>query len=131
MTVVSRQMLREAKGFIQRKGWAQGDEDAIHGCGKKGYCVATACNAAATRMRLPDIVGAGRDMVLLFRDANGIPQDIPISLWNDAPERTKDEVLAAFDTAIAAASEGGWEERDRRYDIERERKQRPMRRRPQ
>lgn len=87
--------------------------------------------AARKRLELPENwVGAGRPaehgqicvttaitpnlkpiewqpILRLFIDCNGIEGDGvlgPIWDWNDAPERTHAEVLAAFDRAIAACS---------------------------
>jgi len=49
-------------------------------------------------------------MVNTFIKANNLPPSdyvmgkmTSITIWNDAPERTKEEVLAAFDKAIAYA----------------------------
>jgi hypothetical protein len=44
--------------------------------------------------------------ITLFIFANQIPGPFPITTWNDAPERTHAEVLAAFDKAIALAKAG-------------------------
>lgn len=41
----------------------------------------------------------------LFRRAAGVPDEMPLSEWNDAPERTHAEVLAAFDKAIELAEQ--------------------------
>lgn len=40
------------------------------------------------------------EAIPLVRKAIGIPDECRISTWNDAPERTQAEVLAAFDKAI-------------------------------
>ena len=38
-----------------------------------------------------------------LKEANGLNSKQGIALWNDAPERTKEDVLAAYDKAIALA----------------------------
>jgi coenzyme F420-reducing hydrogenase delta subunit len=43
------------------------------------------------------------DAVSELRKAIGLPKGRAISDWNDAPERTHSEVLAAFDKAIELA----------------------------
>lgn len=40
----------------------------------------------------------------VFMRANGITETVGIPEWNDAPERTQADVLAAFDRAIELAS---------------------------
>ena len=37
----------------------------------------------------------------VFKVANGIPIPSSLSLWNDSPERTLDDVLKGFDKAIS------------------------------
>lgn len=104
------EILRRGKANIELQGWCQGDEAAIWG--KDGRC----CVATAISIQTDLIVKAsalhgtryrdlGAEAVNLFKRANGIPQGEGIATWNDAPERTKDEVLAAYDKAIAAAEE--------------------------
>lgn len=43
----------------------------------------------------------------LIKEANGLPGNMPLSRWNDAPERTQADVLEAFDHAIAKANAVG------------------------
>ncbi len=98
--IVTRELMIAAKGFVQMS-WGQGDDNVL-GADAKCFCVATACCAATrkTPFQIADPESASRDMILVFKDANGIPKDMPMGDWNDAPERTKDEVLSAFDKAI-------------------------------
>lgn len=97
MTVVTKEDMRAAKGLIQRS-WVQGDE-AVFASPPLGCCVATACQ------RIFRNGDKANTAVLLFKDANGIPKEMPIGEWNDAPERTKADVLAAFDKAIERSAE--------------------------
>jgi hypothetical protein len=103
--VVSKELMRSAKGMIKRGGWAQGDKKAFAEDNAFGYCVATACVASCQHERIS--TDNAREMVLLFKDANGIDENMAIGEWNDAPERTKDEVMEAFDRAIARSAQGG------------------------
>lgn len=102
MSQVTREIMQRAKGLIQRNGWARGDEEAFDP-DRYGYCVATACSAACSKSEL--YAGHERALVLHFKAANGIDPYGPIAEWNDAPGRTKAEVLAGFDKAIANSSE--------------------------
>jgi hypothetical protein len=92
------EILRAGKANIETRGWCQGDEATIHGPPNGPCCVATA---------MPS--GPEFDHSLLaidlFKETNGIDPKIGIGAWNDAPERTKEEVLAAYDKAITAAEE--------------------------
>jgi hypothetical protein len=93
----ARDVLVEAKRLLIESGWCQGD---YH----KGdtFCSVGAMSRSANRM-LP----AGVDLTSQFppyRDAYIRLMKIvggAVSLWNDQPIRTKAEVLAAFDRAIA------------------------------
>jgi hypothetical protein len=90
------EILRAGKNAIETRGWCQGDELAIHGPPNGPCCAATA-------------IGPYEDdpfdfrAVNLLRQAAGIGGDMGLATWNDAPERTKADVLAAYDKAIAAA----------------------------
>lgn len=88
-------ILRIAKDRIVRLGWCQGDENACHGETLTGpRCAATA---------FMSVVPVDHPIYDLFKKANGITTSI--GTWNDAPERTLEDVLAAYDKAIAAAEE--------------------------
>ena len=90
-------ILRNGKLLIETHGWGQGD-GAMPPRG--GYCVLTAIGG--------DEGDYHYDAIRLFERANGIgPTGFGISVigWNDAPERTKEEVFAAFDKAIALAEQ--------------------------
>jgi hypothetical protein len=105
--MTTREVLIAARGLIA-KGWTQGsfarasdgvgtsfnDHDACSWCSLGALMAATpvAFDRGIAMSCLRDAIG---------RDANGRGS---IQLWNDAPERTQAEVLAAFDKAIEAQS---------------------------
>lgn len=90
-------ILRAGKARIEDRGWGRGDGcSPPRGC----YCVLTAIGGDEGDFHY----GAIR----LFERANGIgPTESGISVigWNDAPGRTQEEVLAAFDKAITLAEQ--------------------------
>jgi hypothetical protein len=85
-------LLIEGRERIEQ-GWCQGRFEA-----KGSFCMLGAIRydhqttkwRRAARKRLARALGLGQEA-----DGNHIPN------WNDAPGRTKDEVLQAFDRAIA------------------------------
>lgn len=97
-------ILRAGKANIESKGWCQGDERALADGHPHGCCVATSVTDV-TGINNHTTYNAGMDAMMLFKRANGINPDLCIGTWNDAPERTKEEVLAAFDKAIALAEQ--------------------------
>jgi hypothetical protein len=100
----TKDILIEARELIA-KGWTQGanardlqgkivdesDEAAVCFCVYGAISRAECCDGYS---------GSARD---LFADANGV---YLIDAWNDAPERTKPEVLAAFQKAIDSLEVG-------------------------
>jgi hypothetical protein len=88
------EILRAGKARIEQLGWCQGDEKAIFSGNKHGCCTGTALQPAGD---------AALDAIKFLAKANGIDMRGGIGIWNDAPERTVDDVLAAYDNAIAAA----------------------------
>lgn len=95
-------ILKAAKHILTEGTWVQGDHLACAGGDCGCYCAATAIGEAI------NLAGIKRCMDIhpafgIFKNAAGIPLTDGIGGWNDAPERTKDEVLAAFDKAIALA----------------------------
>lgn len=84
------EILVSARALLAKPGiWVKG------GGGSSGcYCVAEA-------MWLYTPPGAGRVALNLFSIANSISGFV--SLWNDKPERTLPDVLAALDKAIELA----------------------------
>lgn len=79
----TRDVLRNAAKLIEKHGWVQG----CFGDKRLGYCAAGAINHVA-----PSGAAAG-----LAKDKlRQLAPDGLITLWNDAPGRTKDEVVAAL-----------------------------------
>lgn len=92
------EILRQGKANIIARGWCQGDELAIHGPSGGPCCAATALSTS----------GWGDwqqvdDALEFIKDAVGVDRRVDIATWNDAPGRTVEEVLAAYDRAIEAA----------------------------
>lgn len=91
------EILRAGKQRIETLGWVQGDEAAFDGT--MGCCAATALPVGWDEAGFRQTIAAAD----LIKSANGLNPMKPLSDWNDAPERTLPEVLAAYDKAIAAA----------------------------
>lgn len=75
------QALRQAKARIVKYGWVQGE----YGRKDDGYCMAGACQ--------------GSDLSPEMSVLRAVVDDL-LCNWNDAPERTLEDVLSAFDAAI-------------------------------
>ena len=87
-----------ARNLIDREGWAQKRDGKWWRENDGGKCASNAILRTA---------GECSDLAAwdVFRDVNGIgPRSADLFAWNDAPGRTKEEVLAAFDAAIAATA---------------------------
>lgn len=82
------------------KGRRGGQRD-MHTC-----CAAEAIEEAGKQLMLRATAYVHRQMAALTALRNAIPdgENGAIIDWNDAPERTHAEVLAAFDQAIKAAT---------------------------
>jgi len=97
-------ILTNARAFIAN-GWCQGhsayDADGcpINATSPRAVCFCIYGAFDATGIILEDSV------IELFKETNGLPQNKPLSRWNDEPGRTQAEVLEAFDHAIAKAKE--------------------------
>lgn len=103
-------ILKEARALIDEKGWTQG----AHARDDRGvivetespkavcFCVSGALRQARVNLHegLFDGLAGAADW---FKEAAAI-RSIPA--WNDAPTRTKVDVLAVFDKAIALAEKG-------------------------
>ena len=88
------EVLVAARNLIDREGWTQNH----YGRPGRGFCVYGACGAAEHGSALCGGYGPAEDVM---RKVLGAPQ---LAAWNDTPGRTKAEVLAAFDKAIAATA---------------------------
>jgi len=90
-------VLAKARALLVKRGWVQGL--AIDEMGR--LCTVGACKIAAgggaNDVRWP--VAAAAAAAVLERS---LDLDEEVSEWNDRTERTLDEVLAAFDRAIAS-----------------------------
>lgn len=86
-----RQDAAKAAAYIREHGWIQGDY-FVSKTDQTGAC----CALGAIRTTLEE----ANDECLLaqaFAQEVGLPQTYGIHRWNDAPGRTKEEVLAVFD----------------------------------
>jgi hypothetical protein len=94
ITPETRDVLREAKGLVTR-GWfgAKHGELFNHVGARPGNCVATAIQRASRNAPMLPALSA-------ICDAIGIGDENGIFEWNDAPERTHEEVVAVFDLAL-------------------------------
>lgn len=91
MTTV--EVLRGARALLAVHGWCQEEFLNAAGC----YCAAGALNdAAGSTAQWSN--GDSRDARDALKAALG---EFSVLAWNDVPGRTVDEVLAAFDRAIA------------------------------
>lgn len=93
--------LREAREYLVRHGWNRNGYEGPDG----SVCMMGAVNAVVGSSpydgEREDIIGPMRGLLL-----RGAETSVPYpAWWNDAPERTQAEVLAAFDKAIALAEE--------------------------
>lgn len=84
----TKQILTEARELVS-KGWVQGEYER-DGC----YCLVGAINEVRG-----DSHGYAEAIGTMFKLIGNSLSD-----WNDMPERTQAEVVAAFDKAIAAVS---------------------------
>jgi len=99
-------VLRKAKALIEEKGWHQGAYQGPTGC----LCVRGACYAAAgLDLASPEFDSAAAMDAETAQYLLGEQVDVhllgSLAAWNDRPGRTKEEVIAAFDKAIALAEQ--------------------------
>lgn len=99
MSAVS-DVLNGAADLIERDGWVQG-----HYRTTEGYCIAGAIDQTLgiidddeLHVQLWPVAQAARVQVLAIVD------DVAPTLWNDAPGRTKEEVVAALRAAAERAA---------------------------
>lgn len=91
-------VLIDARELI-RQGWTKGRSHR-RVFGRDCYCAGGAIGVVGAAVRDPAL---RKEVATRLRRAMS-PAGYGIAEWNDAPERTKAEVLAAFDRAIEAAS---------------------------
>jgi hypothetical protein len=106
MTAVATK-LREARALIER-GWVQ----TTYACANRQtgglcYCLYGAINEAVVGNPFDDCQDATTEYEEMLARAIGYDPLFSGSLheWNDAPERTQADVLAAFDRAIELAEQ--------------------------
>lgn len=90
------EVLSKARDVLAELGWHQGDfRDRESGA----VCLIGALNLVAP--------GWFNDAVTPLRDAMGVTYDIQISVWNDDPSRTYEDVVLALKRAEELAVERG------------------------
>jgi hypothetical protein len=99
MTAVA-DKLREARALIA-KGWTQGTFRASRPSESVCYCLYGAINKAVLGYADADCSATFEYEEFLGKAIGREPLDL--ANWNDDPERTQAEVLAAFDKAIELA----------------------------
>lgn len=102
--ISAKQVLIDAKALIQKHGWIQGS----YGNSYIGYCasgaicsVAQAAGWAAAAEAAP-VARAAASAVARAAGPAAARAELDIVEYNDAQGRTKEEVLAVFDKAIAS-----------------------------
>jgi hypothetical protein len=98
--------LRKARALIER-GWTQGQYargeqgSGIDFLKRKAVCFCAAGAIGAANKQWPNSQLPGMKYLSLAVGGDGDEPDV--LHWNDAPERSQAEVIAAFDKAIALA----------------------------
>lgn len=100
----SLQVLQTARKFLDDYGWIQGD----YGHEDIGFCAIGAIWTAVWKF-FPRGTGEQRERggrlagraAKQLKDSIAWPFSSTLASWNDEPGRTKEEVLALFDSAIA------------------------------
>lgn len=87
--------LRAAKARIQKYGWVQG----TYRDWRRGYCTTGAMYwwRKSGHLDITEANAAAHHSLIAALGIDGIPA------WNDAPDRTLQDVLQAFDAAIELA----------------------------
>lgn len=93
-----RQTLLDAARYIETHGWVQGELGTCDG----PVCAMGALHYLPGVMPENQVEAWGRLMTYLKLSNEIVNQLHPIAAWNDAPERTKDEVVAALRAAAFA-----------------------------
>lgn len=88
------EILRKAADVIRERGWHQGDYEGPGG----GVCAEGAINVVCNGTPNESGETAHKARVVLASFLNNI-----INSWNDAPDRTVDEVIAALEEAAKRA----------------------------
>lgn len=100
--VTTIEVLREARALVA-KGWCQ-NENAFNSEGKMVHArdpsACRWCVNGALMVASGGVIPCQSTAWDRIRDSNRIP--LALDEWNDEPERTQAEVVAAFDRAIAS-----------------------------
>lgn len=94
-------VLRRARALIAG-GWTQGAYMSVGFFGRRYCAVGAIAYSAGLVPGLDTSTPAMTDARRALRTASGMEYYEGIETWNDNPRRTKQEVLAAFDRAIAS-----------------------------
>jgi hypothetical protein len=96
--MTTHEVLVAARNLIDREGWKQ-DKDFGPGPGHCAY-------SAMCGLFGPELANEAVDVLVLGYGGRygGHGTNAGLYRWNDEPERTKEEVLALFDEAIAATA---------------------------
>lgn len=100
------EILHEAREILVEKGWTQGcvARDArgkICDVGSRAAVCFCAMGAISKVAAFDDPLRPAKQAIIALRRAIGLTRSLQgVGAWNDAPERTKEEVIAAFDKAI-------------------------------
>lgn len=87
------QALQDGRKRIETVGWCQGSYKRYNPL--TGQAVSFCMVGSIFESRLSLVASDGAISLL------SLAVDGPVAAWNDEPSRTKEEVLAAFDVAIA------------------------------
>ena len=96
--MISSGVLQKAKATLLEVGWGKGDGETIDATPPK--CCVTTAIARHTQPPIPS--KDFDDAVFLFVTANPHIRK-PLSEWNDERSRRLEDILSAFDAAIALA----------------------------
>lgn len=107
-------VLKRARAILAEKTWRRGrmytyrDPDKWDtDCSLTADDVTEVCAVGALQIaNQPFSMKVSCEALRRVKLAAGIVESALLSEWNDQPERTKDEVVAAFDKAIAEFPEG-------------------------
>jgi len=104
--VTTKQILQEARALLAR-GWCQGyfaKDEAGHNVTENDPGAVCWCAVGATLRAAHVLRFDNSEALLALRVLGAEIRSWVIPNWNDAEGRTKEEVLAAFDRAIEAAT---------------------------
>lgn len=102
----TKELLIEARRLLQEVGWCQltnasknGNSVSIFSNEADSFCIYGAITKASNPKVIEDIYDT-REPIEIIRNAIPPNFDKSITLWNDHPDRTKEEVINLFDNVI-------------------------------